>query len=110
MLKQPEQILEEQLVAQLQRLGYGLVCFSLFKSLKTNRIKNLFLKNAYRIQKGVTFASTVLATLKSERTAYQGGSFAFIGFPKNSYTAHRQLLSVQKAYLGVLFFIVISNL
>jgi type I restriction enzyme R subunit len=25
MAKQPEQILEEQLVAQLQRLGYGLV-------------------------------------------------------------------------------------
>ena len=32
--------------------------------------------------KGITFTSTVLATLKFERTAYQGESFAFIGFPQ----------------------------
>ena len=34
-------------------------------------------------KKGINFASTVLATLKSERIAYQGESFAFIGFPRH---------------------------
>lgn len=36
MLKQPEQILEEQLVAQLQKLGYGLVLIKDEKDLITN--------------------------------------------------------------------------
>jgi hypothetical protein len=31
-------------------------------------------------KKDIIFVSTVLATLKSEKTAYQGESFAFIGF------------------------------
>lgn len=33
-----------------------------------------------KFKKDSTFAPTVLATLKSERIAYQGESFAFIGF------------------------------
>lgn len=36
----------------------------------------MFIKSKYNF----TFASTVLATHKSERIAYQGESFAFIGF------------------------------
>jgi hypothetical protein len=36
MAKQPEQILEEQLVAQLQRLGYGLVQYQRRKDLIAN--------------------------------------------------------------------------
>ncbi len=32
-------------------------------------------------QNAIKFASTVLATLQSAKTAYQGGSFAFIGLP-----------------------------
>ncbi len=31
-------------------------------------------------KKGITFESTVLATLKLQRAAYQGESFALIGF------------------------------
>ena len=31
-------------------------------------------------KKDIIFVATVLATLKSEKTAYQGESFAFIGF------------------------------
>ncbi len=38
MAKQPKQILEEQLVAQLQKLGYGLVQFHQHKTLTTNSI------------------------------------------------------------------------
>jgi hypothetical protein len=83
MSKQPEQIVEEQLVAKLQRFGYGFVVFILFKSLKTNIIKILTLKMFTEFKKGITFVITVLATLKSERAAYQGEAFAFIGFLKN---------------------------
>lgn len=36
MAKQPEQILEEQLVAQLQKLGYGLVLIKDEKELLAN--------------------------------------------------------------------------
>ena len=52
----------------------------------------------------ITFAVTVLATLQFERTAYQGGSFAFIGFHRNSNTPPMHLLTIQKAHLGGLFF------
>jgi abortive infection bacteriophage resistance protein len=39
------------------------------------------LKLFCKLQKDIIFALTVLATLKSERNAYQGGSFAFIYSP-----------------------------
>jgi len=42
-------------------------------------------------EKGITFIPIVLATLKSERTAYQGESFAFIEFPQH--TIHLLLFS-----------------
>jgi len=78
MAKQPEQIVEEQLVARSKCSRFGV--FNLFKSLKINSIKNLTLKMFTEFKKGITFVTTVLATLKFERAAYQGGSFAFIGF------------------------------
>jgi hypothetical protein len=104
MAKQPEQILEEQLVAQLQKLGYGLCYFSTFKTFKINNIKNLTLKMFAAFKKEITFAPTVLATLKSERSAYQGESFAFIGFPQYNNTPPLPHLQFQKAHLGGLFF------
>ena len=55
-------------------------------------------------KKGVTFISTVLATLQFERTAYQGGSFAFIGFHGISNKPPMPLLTIRKAHLGGLFF------
>ncbi len=75
MAKQPEQIVEEQLVAQSKASRFGV--FNHFKSLKINSIKNLTLKMFTEFKKGITFVTTVLATLKFERTAYQGESFAF---------------------------------
>lgn len=78
MSKQSEQTVEEQLVAQSKGSRFGVL--NLFKSLKINSIKNLTLKMFTKFKKGFTFASTVPATLKFERAAYQGGSFAFIGF------------------------------
>jgi hypothetical protein len=103
-LTQPEQLLEEQLVAQIKVLAIGLVCFIKFKTLKINSIKNLTLKMFTEFKKGVTFVPTVLATLQFERTAYQGGSFAFIGFYRNNNTPPMPLLTIQKAHLGGLFF------
>ncbi len=75
MAKQPEQILEEQLVAQLQRLGYGLASYSFIKSLNFNIFKNFNLKMVPKTKKDITFASTVPA-LHTVRSA--SGSFFFI--------------------------------
>lgn len=80
MAKQPKQILEEQLLAQIKNMALWTVFFSIIKSLKINNIKILTLKMFTEFKKGITFVATVLATLKFERAAYQGGSFAFIGF------------------------------
>ena len=81
MAKQPEQILEEQLVTQLQWLGYVFVLFILFKSIKINNIKKNTLKKFIEFKKGVTFASTV-PLLLPVRSAQ--GSFFFIGFASKS--------------------------
>lgn len=59
MAKQPEKILEEQLVAQSKGSSFGI--FNNFKSLKDNRIKNLTLKMFTEFKKGITFAPTVPA-------------------------------------------------
>lgn len=104
MAKQPEQILKEQLLPQLQTLGNVLWYFSSFKTFKITNIKNLSLKMYTEFKKGSTFAPTVLATLKSERAAYQGESFAFIGLTQYNNTPPLPLLQVQKAHLGGLFF------
>lgn len=104
MSKQSEQILEEQLVAKSKGLAFVLATFNLFKALKINSIKNLTIKMFTEFKKGITFASTVLATLKSERAAYQGESFAFIGFRQYNNTPPLPLLTIQKAHLGGLFF------
>ncbi len=50
------------------------------------------LKNFSLLQNCTMFASTVLATLKPERDAYQGESFAFIGFPLQINTPSMPLL------------------
>jgi|JI8StandDraft_2_1071088.scaffolds.fasta_scaffold02993_2 hypothetical protein len=50
--------------------------------------------------KAITFAITVLATLQFERTAYQGGSFAFIGFYRNNSTPPMLVLTIQNVHLG----------
>jgi hypothetical protein len=72
MAKQPEQILEEQLVGQEQRLGYGLVFFIKYKMLKINIIENLTLKMHTELKIRCTFAPTVPA-LHTVRSA--SGSF-----------------------------------
>ena len=72
MAKQPEQIVEEQLVAQSKAWVVGLVDFTLFKALKIIFIKNLTLKMFTEFKKGITFALTVLA-LHTVRSA--SGSF-----------------------------------
>lgn len=51
----------------------------------------------------ITFAPTVLATLKSPKTAYQGGSFAFIGFTENVNILPLPLLLEQKEHLRCFF-------
>ncbi len=50
------------------------------------------------------FASTVIAALQTERTAYQGESFAFIYFSQDTNTPPMLLLSIQIAHLGGFFF------
>jgi hypothetical protein len=77
MAKQPEQILEEQLVAQLQRLCYGLAQFHYHKSLTINSFNNLILKMFTKFKKDITFIPTV-PLLLPVRTAQ--GSFFLIGF------------------------------
>ena len=72
MAKQPEQIVEEQLVAQSKGLAFVLVTPSLFKTLKNNSIIILILKMYTEFKKGVTFAPTVPA-LHTVRSA--SGSF-----------------------------------
>jgi hypothetical protein len=101
MAKQPKQILEEQLVAQLQMLGYGLIDTIHYKALIISIIGKLNLKMFTEFKKGITFVLTVLATLKSERIAYQGESFAFTGYHNLTNTPPMPL---SNAHLGGLFF------
>jgi hypothetical protein len=77
MTKQPEQISEEQLVAQLQRLGYGLMDLNLLKTSQINIIKSLTLKMFTEFKKGVTFVPIVPA-LHTVRSA--SGSFFLYGY------------------------------
>jgi hypothetical protein len=57
------------------------------------------------LKKAIKFASTVLATLQSARTAYQGGSFAFIGLPISLILL---FCLATKHYEGVFYFIAIA--
>lgn len=72
----------------------------------TNRKNNL--KMFTEFKKSITFAPTVLATLQFERTAYQGGSFAFIEFHSNNITPFMTLLTIQKSILRGHFFYSLS--
>lgn len=56
-------------------------------------------------KKDSTFAPTVLATLKSVRTAYQGEAFAFIGFPNHIHTPPLYLLNHSVSLLGRFFYL-----
>ena len=99
MAKQPEQILEEQLVAQLQKLGYGLVCFRLYKLLIFRLFGNLILKIFTESKKGVTLVSTVPA-LHTVRSA--SGSFFFYSNSTNNNTPPMPLYD---AHLGGFLFL-----
>lgn len=78
MAKQPEQILDEQLIAQIFNLGWSTAIFFRFRSIKINSIKNLTVKMFTEFKKDINFVSTVLATLKSERVAYQDESYSTV--------------------------------
>ena len=93
MAKQSELILEEEFVAQSKAWLVSSVDFNQLKALKINSIKNLTLKMFTEFKKGITFAATVLATLKSVRTAYQGESYAFIGIFQPMNTPLRLILN-----------------
>jgi hypothetical protein len=86
MATQAEQIIEQQLVGLLHKSGNDLEPFSALILLTFNIFENLSLKMITEFKKDISFALTVLATLKSERAAYQGESFAFIGSTKNNIT------------------------
>lgn len=64
------------------------------------------IKSIAQIHNCVTFASTVLATHKSERIAYQGESFAFIGFNNQNNTPSMPLCD---AHLEGFFFLAMSK-
>jgi hypothetical protein len=81
MAKQPEQILEEQLVAQINAFAFDLNGYFLCKILKVNIFKNIVLKMFTGFKKGITFVPTV-PLLLPVRTAQ--GSFFFIGFASKS--------------------------
>ena len=108
MAKQPEQILEEQLLEQNKVLSFFSAPLSHFKVLKINSIKNLTLKMLTEFKKGITVVSTVLATLKSVRTAYQGESYAFIGVFQPMNTPLRLILNhiecINKCFFHLLQF------
>ena len=88
MAKHPQQIVEEQLVAQMQKLCNCFAAKYLSNSLKVSGFENLILKLFTKIKKGITFVPTVLATLPV-RTASQGEAFAFIRVPfLYNYTSH----------------------
>jgi len=76
MAKQPEQILEEQLVAQSKGSRFGVL--NLFKSLKSNAIKNLILKMFTEFKKGITFESTVPLLLPVEQLTGRSSSKVFL--------------------------------
>lgn len=59
------------------------------------------LKMFTEFKNNITFAPTVLATLRFERTAYQGESFAFIVYRNQTNTPSMPL---HNAHLGGLFF------
>jgi len=62
------------------------------KHLMIRIFENLALKTFTEIKKAIMFAATVLATLKSERAAYQGESFAFRGFTQNIHSPFTLIL------------------
>jgi hypothetical protein len=96
MSKQPELILEEQLVEQLQKLNYGLVLIrdekELIKQMHCQSTVKKFKEMLTESKNSITFAPTVLATHKPARVAYQGESFAFIGFYHRNNTPPMPLL------------------
>jgi len=97
MAKQPEQIVEEQLVARSKCSRFGV--FNLFKSLKNNSIKNLTLKMFTEFKKGITFVTTV-PVLHTVRSA--SGSFFFESIFTNNNTPPMPL---HDAHLGGFLFL-----
>lgn len=63
--------------------------------------KLVTLKTFGEFKKGINFVLTVLATLKSLKTAYQGESFAFIG--DHNFT-NSPPMPPDNAYLGGVFY------
>jgi hypothetical protein len=99
MTKQPEQILEEQLVAQIKAWDVYLADVKPFNILKTSNIKNLILKMFTELKKGVTLAPTV-PLLLPVRSAQ--GSFSIRSNFTNNNTPPMPL---HDAHLGGFFFL-----
>jgi hypothetical protein len=99
MAKQPEQILEEQLIAQLQKLGYIEVALSLIKYLKISDFKNLTSNIYTYFKKGITFVQTFL-DLYTVRSKIRSSSFESI-FTNNNTPP----MPIHDAHLGGFLFL-----
>jgi hypothetical protein len=77
MNSQPEQILEEQLVGQLQKLGYSEVALSPIKHLKISVFKNLTMNMYIVFKKGIKFVLSVL-DLYTVRSVFRSSFFESI--------------------------------
>jgi hypothetical protein len=102
MASQPEQIVEEQLVAPNIAFVYIYSIKLLFKPSNSKIFLQISLKKFTEFKKGITFAPTVLATLKSKKTAYQGESFA-----KDSLITYNNTppMPLHEAHLGGFLFL-----
>lgn len=100
MSKQPEQILEEQLVAHCKAWFVHLADIKTFKLLKSNRIEKLSLKMYTVFKKGFTFVQTVSA-LHTVRSAND-----WFFFESNFTNNNTPPMPLYDAHLGgFLFFI-----
>jgi hypothetical protein len=98
MAMQPEQILEEQLVVQLQKVGHVEVTLSPIKNLKISDFKNLTLNMYIVFKKGITFVQSVL-DLYTVRPEFRSSSFESI-FTNNNTPP----MPIHDAHLGGFLF------
>ncbi len=96
---QPEQILEEQLVVQLQKVGHVEVTLSPIKNLKISDFKNLTLNMYIVFKKGITFVQSVL-DLYTVRPEFRSSSFESI-FTNNNTPP----MPIHDAHLGGFLFL-----
>jgi hypothetical protein len=99
MAMQPEQILEEQLVVQLQKVGHVEVTLSPIKNLKISDFKNLTLNMYIVFKKGITFVQSVL-DLYTVRPEFRSSSFESI-FTNNNTPP----MPIHDAHLGGFLFL-----